>query len=56
MASDPEHLAWGLEQVRAGRIRPLLDRTLPLSQAAEALQLVATNQVKGNVVLLPWQD
>jgi len=56
MASDPEHLAWGLEQVRAGRIRPLLDRTLPLSRAAEALQLVATNQVKGNVVLLPWQD
>ncbi len=55
MASDPEHLAWGLEQVRAGRIRPLLDRTMPLSRAAEALRLVATNQVKGNLVLLPWE-
>ncbi len=55
MASDPEHLAWGLEQVRAGRIRPVLDRTMPLSQAAEALRLVATNQVKGNLVLLPWE-
>ncbi len=56
MASDPEDLAWGLEQVRAGRIRPLLDRTMPLSQAAEALRLVATNQVKGNLVLLPWEE
>ncbi len=56
MASDPEHLVWGLEQVRAGRIRPLLDRAMPLSQAAEALRLVATNQVKGNVVLLPWEN
>ena len=56
MASDPEDLAWGLEQVRAGRIRPLLDRAMPLSQAAEALRLVATNQVKGNVVLLPWEN
>ncbi len=56
MASDPEHLTWGLEQVRAGRIRPLLDRVLPLSQAAEALRLVATNQVKGNLALLPWKE
>lgn len=56
MASDIEDLAWGLEQVRAGRIRPLLDRALPLSQAAEAHRLIATNQVTGNLVLLPWVD
>ena len=56
MASDPEDLAWGLEHVRAGRIRPLLDRAMPLSHAAEALRLVATNQVMGNVVLLPWEN
>ena len=56
MASDPENFAWGLEQVRAGRIRPILDRALPLREAAEAHRLIANNQVKGNIVLLPWAD
>ncbi len=56
MASDIEDLEWGLEQVRAGKIRPLLDRALPLSQAAEAHRLISTNQVSGNLVLLPWAD
>ncbi len=42
--------------VRVGRIKQLLDRALPLSQAAEANRLVATNKVKGNLVLLPWAD
>jgi len=41
MASDIEDLQCGLEQVRAGRINPLLDRALPLSQAAEAHRLYA---------------
>ncbi len=54
MASDPSDLEWGLTEVRAGRIKPLLDRALPLRQAAEAHRLVAANAVKGNVVLLPW--
>ena len=56
MAYDPEGLAWGLEQVRAGRIKPMLDKALPLSHAAEAHRLVSTNQVTGNVVLLPWAE
>ncbi len=56
MASDIENLKWGLEQVRAGRIRPLLDRALPLSQVAEAHRLVANNEVKGNIILLPWSE
>ena len=54
MASDVEDLQWGLEQVRAGKIKPALDRTLPLNQAAEAHRLISTNQVTGNLVLLPW--
>lgn len=54
--ADPEDLQWGLEQVREGRIKPALDRTFPLSQAAEAHRLLADNQVKGNFVLLPWED
>ena len=56
MASDMEDLMWGLEQVRAGRIKPLLDHTPPLSRAAEAHRLIATNQVTGNLVLLPWVE
>ncbi|MHC4799558.1 MAG: quinone oxidoreductase family protein [Planctomycetota bacterium] len=56
MASDVEDLKWGLEQVRAGWIKPLLDRTLPLREAAEAHRLIFTNQVRGNVVLLPWVE
>lgn len=54
VASDVRDLEWGLKQVREGRIRPVLDRVLPLSQAAEAHKLIAANQVKGNIVLLPW--
>ncbi len=54
MASDVSDLEWGLEQVKAGRIKPQLDRTLPLAQAAEAHRLIAANRVSGNIVLLPW--
>ncbi len=54
MASDPTNLQWGLEQVRAGRIKPVLDRSLPLSEAAEAHRLIAANQVAGKLALLPW--
>lgn len=49
-----EDLEWGLEQVAPGRIKPLLDRTLPLEQANLAHQLLATNATAGNLVLLPW--
>ena len=54
LMGTPDELAWGLEQVRAGRIRPLLDRVLPLSEAAAAHRLVAASQVAGNLVLNPW--
>jgi len=56
MASDIEDLEWGLEQVRAGKIKPTLDHTLPLNKAAEAHQLVASNKVLGTIVLLPWAE
>ncbi len=54
MGGDIEDLRWGLEQVNAGRIKPALDRTLPLSEAAQAHRLLPSGQVVGNVVLLPW--
>lgn len=56
MASDIEDLEWGLEQVRAGLIKPSLDHTLPLKQAAKAHELVANNKVMGTLVLLPWSE
>ena len=54
MSGDLEDLRWGLAQVAAGRIRPTLDRALPLSAAAEAHRLIAANRVAGNLALLPW--
>ena len=54
MASDKADLQWGLAQIRAGRIKPVLDRTLPLRHAAEAHRLIARNKVIGNIALLPW--
>ena len=54
MAADIEDLKWGLEQVRTGRIKPSLDRALPLREAAEAHRLLSNNEVAGNLVLLPW--
>ena len=54
MAGDIEDLEWGLDQVKAGRIKPLLDTVLPLSRAGEAHARLAKGQVKGNIVLQPW--
>ena len=51
---DIEDFAWGMEQIGAGRIWPLLDRALPLHEAAAVHRLVANNDVTGNIVLLPW--
>ena len=54
LAGDIEDLRWALEQVKAGRLRPILDRALPLKGVTEAHRLVASNQLTGSVSLLPW--
>ena len=54
LAGDIKDLRWALDQVKAGRLRPTLDRTLPLTDVAEAHRLVAGNQLTGSVSLLPW--
>ena len=56
MGSDIKDRQWGLEQVKTGKIKPALDRVLPLSQAAQAHHLIANNQVTGNIVLQPWAE
>lgn len=42
-----------LQLVEEGKLKPVLDRTLPLEQAAEAHALLADRKAFGNVVLLP---
>jgi NADPH:quinone reductase-like Zn-dependent oxidoreductase len=53
LMGDLADFRWGLQQIKAGRIRPLLDHVLPLSEAAEAHRLLAANAVNGNLVLKP---
>ena len=40
-----------LQLVEEGKLKPVLDRTLPLEKAAEAHQLLSNRQSFGNVVL-----
>lgn len=47
-ASDYERLAALIE---GGEITPALDRVLPLAQAAEAMRLLETGQVRGKIAL-----
>ena len=42
-----------LEHISAGRLEPVVDRVLPLSQAAEAHQILEERRVFGKVVLEP---
>jgi len=56
MGSDVEDFQWGLQQVKEGRIKPLVDRTFPLNRVVEAHTLLAENKVQGNYVLLPWAE
>ncbi len=56
MFGDVDGFKWGMAQVREGRIKPLLGRTLPLSEASQAHRLISANEVAGNIVLLPWAN
>ncbi len=52
----PESLAFLIELVAAGRLRPVLDRCYPLAQLVDAHRYVDTGHKKGNVVVIMPQD
>ena len=45
---DLEHL---LALIEAGKLRPVIDRTYPLSEAREAVRYVGTGQARAKVVI-----
>jgi alcohol dehydrogenase len=42
-----------MRMIEAGRIRPVIDKVLPLDQAAEGLRLIRDREVIGKVVVVP---
>lgn len=53
LMGDEADFRFGLDLVRQGKITPVLDRVLPLAEAAHAHSLLARNEVVGNLVLQP---
>ena len=39
------------ELIEAGKVRPVIDRTFPLSEAAEAVRYVGTGRARAKVVI-----
>jgi alcohol dehydrogenase len=48
-----DNLSALMDMVQKGEIRPLIDRVLPLEQAAEGLRLIRDREVVGKVVVTP---
>jgi len=46
-----EQLATLRDMIEAGKITPVIDRTYPLDQAADAISYVATEKARGKVVI-----
>jgi alcohol dehydrogenase len=48
-----ENLTALMDMIAQGRMRPLIEKTLPLDQAAEGLRLIRDREVIGKVVVVP---
>lgn len=53
LMGDADDLRWALDRVARGEIQPVLDRSMPLSDAADAHRLVAEGTTEGTIVLTP---
>jgi NADPH:quinone reductase-like Zn-dependent oxidoreductase len=49
--SSPEDLAYLKELLESGQLRPVVERTYPLSEAREAVRYVGTGQARAKVVI-----
>ena len=53
LMGDRNDLIWGLEQVKAGKIKPTLDKVYSLDRADDAHTRLATGKALGTIVLKP---
>ena len=48
-----DDLAALMALIAAGKIKPVIDKVLPLDEAGEGLRLIADREVIGKVVVMP---
>jgi NADPH:quinone reductase-like Zn-dependent oxidoreductase len=53
LMGDMADMRFGLDLIRQGKVRAVLDQVIPLAEAARAHQLLADDKVLGNLVLKP---
>jgi NADPH:quinone reductase-like Zn-dependent oxidoreductase len=54
--TNPPDVEQALAAARAGKIRAMAHRILPLRAAADAHRSVERNEIAGKIILAPWQD
>jgi len=52
-ANEPRDMATMAEFIEAGTVVPIIDKTYPLSEAAEALRYLGEGQARGKVIVTP---